>query len=222
MTGSEFLQRRFPSAVACVLACGALAALFFAQRADAQRRPAPIKKKAKVVEIDRVVGLGTRGKIKTPEYDTNIPRGRASARNWLQIVTTYETTEEWTEEIVFSYHVLVEKQEKGKPKYTLFKGSVAYIEVEKGRRHLSTMFLRPNTVKRYGEPVAIGVEVFVKGELADSASEEDPRVKAQLARLGKGNWWEQEINAEIKNGYLLKKNETPFAFINCDDYETIK
>jgi hypothetical protein len=150
------------------------------------------------------------GKVLTPEYQ--VKRGQMSARtrDWFQITTSYDTMPEWTDEIQFTYYVLVKNKnpaDKGPPQ-SVFKGDVTHINVQKGR-HKSDMYIHPSTLIRYGDVQAIAVLVNVGGRLV--AMDGKPPTSER--------WWEKLAPQE---GYLLNRMQTPFAMLYFDDYEAVK
>jgi hypothetical protein len=149
------------------------------------------------------------GRVLTPEYQVKRNPQNARVKSWYQITTEYETAPEWVDEVEFTYYVLVKntKNPKGPPQ-TVFKGSVTYINVEKGR-HKSDMFLHPNTLARYGEVQAVAVMVNVEGRLV--ALDGKPRTNER--------WWERLAPMD---GLLLPRSETPFAPLYFDDYAPVK
>jgi hypothetical protein len=104
--------------------------------------------------------------------------------------------------------------------FSFYQKSVKYVDIEKGRAHMSTVFLRPSAVKRYGKVIASAVEIFIDGDKVAEKSVSSLKVLPE-------KWW---TNAQVtesaavtsRDGYLLDRSETPFAFVNVDDYEVIK
>jgi len=178
----------------------------------------PGAKPAGVVKIRSIAGLGQREMVKTPEYNTSVSRGKAPAGNWAQILVTFETTPEWINELVFQYYVLcynkTSERDPGRKEYTLFKGAVTHRDVPRGKSRQTAMYLRPNTLARYGNVVAVAVEVLYNGEVVDLKSEEGG------AKIPKDWWKSPELT--VKDGYLFNRQETPFAFVNPDDFEAVK
>lgn len=194
------------------------------------RRPAVGRNPAAVAQADRdaarirkITGLGSRGKIRTPEFRVSSTRASVNPPgHWIQITTEYATKPEWIDELVFQYYVITETRDAGKKLYSLFRATVRYGDVERGTRHFSTVFLKPNTVKRFGEPIGMAVEISYKGNVVATDSD----VKAG-AGLPDGEWWKNphvtdSDAVKTRSGYLLNRSETPFALIDIDDYETIR
>lgn len=166
-----------------------------------------------IVRIRSITGEGGRNLVETPIYSTTISRGSNPAGRWAQISVVYDTEPEWIDELVFQYYALC--RDKKTENYVLFKGAVSHIEIPQGRSHVSTMFLRPNTLLRYGEVVAVAVEIMGRGEQVAVSHSELPKAKLPP------DWWKSP-RVTAKDGYLLSRDKTPFAFVNCDDYEAIK
>lgn len=196
--------------------------------AQAVRRPAvgravPAKTERDVLRIRKLTGLGTRGKIRTPVFRATSSRAAINPPgDWIQITVEYSTTKDWIDELVFQYFVMSETRVDGKRAYSFFKTTVRYGDIKRSTRHFSTVFLKPNTVERYGEPIGIAVEISHAGKVVDKDSG-----TAASSGLPKGEWWKnpkvtdsQAVTARA--GYLLNRSETPFALLDIDDYETIR
>ncbi|MGI6087619.1 MAG: Amuc_1102 family pilus-like protein [Kiritimatiellia bacterium] len=163
-----------------------------------------------VVVIRKLTGMGPEGKAKTPDYSVS-PSENSRAKDWAKVTVFYDTETEWIDELEFRYTVVVKHPKTGA--FTLFPCTVAYIDIAKGRNHMSTVFLRPNTVERYGELERIAVEIYSKGELLTAAGLPDTPPQ----------WWRLPMtNVRTMPGVLLNRSQTPFAFVGWDNYETIK
>lgn len=174
-------------------------------------------KSEKVLEVKKY----TAEPIKTPMFSTSVERSVIPEKEWMEFKVVYSTFKDWMDDLVFQYYVLVSRKEEGKTVYTLFKKNVKYGDIEKGKGHISAVYLKPKAIKRYGEVVASAVEIMVNGEvIAD-----DQKNTLNL----KDKWWKDaKIMEDPKNpigvleGYLLNRAESPYALINMDDYEVIK
>lgn len=195
--------------------------LFIAAAAWAQVGPRPLQKPESkatdAVRIRKFVGAGRQVLEKTPEYRSSGGSAMKPRGDWAQISVTFDTEPEWIDELVFQYYVMTLKVVQGKRTYSLFKASVKYGDVERGRNHLSCVYLRPNTLKRYGDVVAAAVEILQNGKIVAAESQtEGVSLPDQ--------WWTNPdvVGKEfvtVRDGYLLERSQTPFAFINVDDYE---
>jgi hypothetical protein len=168
-----------------------------------------------VVRIRDLTGVGPRALVRTPEYSTSVSRGKTAARMWAEISVVYDSEPEWIDELTFQYYVLV--YDKAKDEHSLFKGVATYVDVARGRGHVSPMYLRPSTLARYGEVVGVAVEILHQGTSVASETS---------GRQGKGqplpaDWW-KIYQGTVREGVLLDRGRTPFALVNVDDYETIK
>lgn len=200
--------------------------LFSVSRADAQARRAtprttrtgssvqPAAKAAgkEGAVIRKMESTGPNTRVKTPKFNNDANEPQAKAENWARISVQYETDVEWTDALEFRYMVIVKHPKTSA--FSMFPVAVTYIDIPKGKRHTSTVFLRPNTLKRYGNVEWAGVKIYLKGKdtpVAVAQMPNDPRPwTAKLPKL------------TTKNGVLLNRDQTPFAQVAIDNYETIK
>jgi hypothetical protein len=202
------------------LAAALLLGLYTADTARAQQRTARRERTPEEsMTVGKLIGVGRRGLVKTPEYRSNVNRGAGQPREWAQIAVQYETFAEWLDDVTFQYWVLAMRKEDGQNVYSLYKKSVRYSDIAAGRDHLSTVFLRPEALERFGPVVAAAVEVTIGGTLVGEASEAEIEVP--------GKWWRNPQVVEspqvtAREGYLLNRVESPWALINMDDYEVIR
>jgi len=197
--------------------------LFSVSRADAQARRAtprtartgssvqPAAKAAgkEGAVIRKMESTGPNTRVKTPKFNNDANEPQAKAENWARISVQYETDVEWTDALEFRYMVLVKHPKTSA--FSMFPVAVTYIDIPKGKRHTSTVFLRPNTLKRYGNVEWAGVKIYLKGKDAPVAVAQmpnDPRP------------WTAKFTT--KAGVLLNRDQTPFAQVAIDNYETIK
>ncbi len=192
-----------------------VAAIVQAQQPAAPRAPDP----KTMINVKKLVWRGRPAIIVTPSYQTSVPRSVVRDGEWARVRVEYDTAPEWIDQITFSYHVLAKRVEKGKELFSLYKKVVTYIDVEKGRSHISTVFIRPNAVERYGDVVAVAVEISIDGAPA--------AVRSEIGIKMPEDWWKNAAVIEsqavtVRDGYLLDRSETPFAFVNYDAFEVIK
>jgi hypothetical protein len=173
--------------------------------------------------LRRLEGIGDEGLVKPPEYTfRNLSKTTARAREWGRVRLSYRTMPEWIDELQVDYYVLLKnnkREKEEKPPFTLLEGSVTYTDVKKGDDHLSEAFLHPNTIERYGEIVAVAVEVRYEGETVRLT--ENSKSKAPV----KGKWWillRDDPKVVSKDGYVLNRNHTPFVLANHNAYEPIR
>ncbi len=162
---------------------------------------------------------GGNARIETPQYDTSASRGVTRPGRWWQFSVEYDTKDKWTDELTFEFHVLGLGAVDGKKAYSYYTTRVSYVDIAKKRGHVATVFLRPNTIERYGSPVGFGVEIYHKGEMIAQESE----AATKLSEV----WWKDAnvVKSALvtkRDKYLLNRSQTPFAFVDVDTYETIK
>lgn len=164
--------------------------------------------------VDRILNIKKidAGKVKTPDYVVKPALPTQRTREWYKVEVIYDTDPEWVDEISFTYYVVVKAKQPipGRSAFTLFKGDVTYINVEKGR-HRSDIYLHPSTLARFGDVERVAALVSVGGRLVG--------MEGLPSGSTSTRWWEQ---LPPQDGYLLNRTQTPFAMINFDDYEAIK
>jgi len=204
-----------------MLAAGLCSGLALAQTV----RPAgavAVGRERETLRIRRFPKPGRALIVRSPEYNTSVGRSSSNRkpREWLLFEMIYETSPEWMDTLDFAYSVMTERRTTdGKKEFGLFQVTVRYLDVARGE-HTSCVVLPPNAVARYGEPVAIAVEITQDGKPLASQGE------TAITGLPE-DWWK---NARVldnpsvirREGYLTDRSKTPFALINLDDYEVVK
>lgn len=175
------------------------------------------------VEIKRIPQPNKTAMVRTPEYNVNVqntmPKVSKKPREWALLEVKYETGSKWTDELSFNYYVMTKaKNEEGKDAYSFYTQTLRYVDVPKGE-HMSCVGIPPSLVERYGEPVAIALEIVGKdGAVLDSKNE-------ALMQLPKEWWKDSKVldNTSVtrRNG-MVDRSKTPFALINADDYEVVQ
>jgi len=156
-------------------------------------------------------------------------------RKWIVLEAKYTTYAKWTDQLVFTWHVLLETKsatEKVKgdmekiPPYSYFNQTVNYVNIPKGT-HAASVCLPPSYLERYGEPKAIGLVVTTPdGEMVAGDSESEIKdIKSH------SKWWEDNKIMDHKDGKgepmierrqgLLDRSKTIWALVNPNDYEMV-
>lgn len=153
----------------------------------------------------------TKNMISSPQFSyTGAQQYQANLREmWLEVEVTFAVGPEVTDELTLKYFILV----NGK----LLTGEVTHTNVMAGRERRSVMYIPPRALARFNDnrPVTtitvqnIAVQIVQQGSVKDEMSL--TRAPAQ---------WYSSLPAV--NGFVLNKNETPFAPIYWDRYEQIK
>jgi hypothetical protein len=133
-------------------------------------------------------------KIQAVSFEAAILPG--SNRTWIKIVATFQTLPRWCDGVAFSYAVLLGAENQ----FRVLPGTVRYANV-KGGTNRAVMYISPNTVERFGAPLAAHVKAFYKDELAD-----DVALKPQS---NVPSTWEAQYAKY--NGLLLTVIHTPWV-----------
>ena len=125
------------------------------------------------LKIRKFNALGTRALVETPQVKSNVARSSGSPKKWHTISVLYDTSPEWLDEITVEFHILssTKDPETKKKVFSLYKLVVRYMDIERGRGHTATAFLRPTALKRYGQPIAVATVFSAKGKVIDFKSE---------------------------------------------------
>ena len=157
-------------------------------------------------------------------------------RRWIVTEAKYRTDAKWTDQLTFTWHILLEtksatEKDKGDrekiPPYSYFSQSVTYVNIPRGS-HAASVCLPPSYLERYGEPKAIGLVVTdPNGKMLAGDSESEIKdIKSH------SKWWEdskimdakqpgaQEPMIERRQG-LLDRSKTIWALVNPNDYEMV-
>lgn len=165
----------------------------------------------------------TRVSTKTPVYTTSVARSGSARTNkeWGAFVVEYETAPKWLDSVTFTYYVMSKgENDEGAVAFSLFKTAVTYVNVAEGS-HKSMVYLRPSAMARYGEPVAVAVEITADG------TQIEPKSVERGITMPDGAWWKNPLVVDrdtvtVRDGYLLPHTQTPFALINIDDNEEVQ
>jgi hypothetical protein len=178
----------------------------------------------------RITGIEWRGanaSVREPQYEYRDGKRATSGKNtpqWLVITTTYDTGTNWIDSLSVTYHVLLPAEQgaaRNDGQFLLCESTVVYLDVKGELGHKSTMYLRPNTIERYGEPVAVGVEISFGGERV-SKCDFAPACSLTKEARQSGKWWEAIRGSRrvvSKDGCLLNRAQTPFALTDFSDEE---
>ena len=186
------------------------------------RKPAqPSRSRSsEAIRIRKLEGVGRQSLVKTPEYRVDVGRDSGRAREWGQISVTYETgrAKQWLDEVTVNYFVMAENPADNEKPFSLYKLSVTYLDVEGASSHLSTVYLRPAALKRFGPVLGVAVEIEVDREKVASEQISGGKLK-QIAE-----WWKNPtvVDSERltrRDGYLLPRSRSPFALVNIDSHE---
>lgn len=128
---------------------------------------------------------------------------------WLEVEVEFAALPEWTDELTAKYFILL----NGK----LLTGEVTHVHVPAGRELRSVMYVTPRTLARFNgdRPLAANSIRNIAVQLVQGGA---VKSEASLERAAAG-WF---AAVPPVTGFLLNKNETPFAPLYWDRYEQIK
>jgi len=99
----------------------------------------------------------------------------------------------------------------------LLLGGHSLINVAKGQRHHSVLYLHPQAAVRFNYDWLYAAIVLKAGDNEYIVQQTRPGVAKLDPTL---RWWEKtETLKVVSRDRLLARWETPFAFLNYDDYE---
>ncbi len=163
----------------------------------------------------------------TPVYNLTIgPQRKANSQDWMMVETSfsYEPRERnadpFLDEVTLNYYVLLDNKSRENPTGTLLTGTITHVAVPPGKELHSVAFVSPRTIQRFFNgkspskaqaTQAVGITISRQGQI----------VAEQSVGLGKGKpqWWNQ---FQQTPGYVLSKDQTPFAPLFWDYYEALK
>lgn len=164
--------------------------------------------------------------VTTPEYSINYgPKNKKVPKNkdFLELEVSFDwqpraKEPKFLDDLTLNYYVLLSNKSKEYPKGVLLTGSVTHTAIPQARGLNSVMYVSPRTLERFFDGKApntvnatvvdVGVTITKQGQLV-----------AEKSWKGKGQWWS---TLQQVSGYVLNKNETPFAPLAWDYYEAIK
>ena len=146
-----------------------------------------------------------------PDLRTSNPGRRT--RDWYRISTEYQTAPGWMDDLSITYYILFQPDPRSAElrspaPFVLLRGQSDYVNVKQGR-HISEMYIHPNTMDRYGAIVRIGAVFRSQGRLLAAASDPSSRER----------WWEQLPPVD---GLILPRHLTPYNPTSPDHYEAVQ
>jgi len=173
---------------------------FFGLKAGGQTRAADF-------QITKI----TKNLISTPQFTySGAEQFQSDQRNrWLEVEVEFTAVPDWTDELTFKYYILY----NGK----LLTGDVTHTNVAGGRGNRSVMYVSPRTLARFADNRGITANMFqnIAVQIVQQGAVKD---ELSLARAP-AEWFATMPQVA---GFVLNKNETPFASLYWDRYEQIK
>lgn len=170
--------------------------------------------------------------VKTPDISGGpTGKGKGKGRDFLavEVIFSWQPRDQKApthlEEATINYYILLNNKgvNPEDPKAeTLLTGSVTHVSIPQGKDLKSVIFVSPRTLEKFfhGKVPAtlnnivrdVGATITREGEIvAQGSAKSDIRNKTP--------WW---VEMPFTDGFLLNKNQTPFAPLIWDYYEEIK
>jgi hypothetical protein len=153
----------------------------------------------------------TKNLISTPQFvftgaEQFVPNQRD---RWLEVEVEFGAAPAFTDELTFKYFILLTGR--------LLTGEVTHTNIAAGRDNRSVMYVSPKTLARFlnNRPVTPNVVQNIAVQIVQQGA-----VKDELSLVRAPAQWFSTIPQVT--GFVLNKNETPFAPLYWDRYEQIK
>jgi hypothetical protein len=153
----------------------------------------------------------TKNLITAPQFNySGAERYATSQRDrWLEAEVEF-TASQFTDELTFKYYILLNG--------TLLTGDVTHVNISAGRENRSVMYVPPRALERFANNRTITENSFqnVAVQIVQQGA-----VKAEASLAKAQPQWFATLQA-APSGFVLNKNQTPFASLYWDRYEQIK
>jgi hypothetical protein len=128
---------------------------------------------------------------------------------WLQVEVEFTAAPELTDELTFKYHILFNG--------SLLTGEVTHVNISAGRENRSVMYVPPRVLARFANnrPITENLCQNVAVQIVQQGT-----VKAETSLNRAAPQWFATLPQVA--GFVLDKNQTPFAPLYWDRYEQIK
>jgi hypothetical protein len=168
--------------------------------------PAP-ESAAGAVQITKIA----KNLITAPQFNySGAERYATNQRDrWLEVEVEF-TTSQFTDELIFKYYILLNG--------TLLTGDVTHVNIPAGRENRSVMYVPPRALERFANnrPITENLLQNVAVQIVQQGA-----VKAEASLAKAQPQWFATLQA-APSGFVLNKNQTPFASLYWDRYEQIK
>ncbi|PYJ25435.1 MAG: hypothetical protein DME91_03860 [Verrucomicrobia bacterium] len=153
----------------------------------------------------------TKNLITAPQFNySGAERYATNQRDrWLEVQVEF-TASQFTDELTCKYYILFNG--------TLLTGDVTHVNIPAGRENRSVMYVPPRALERFANNRPITDNLFqnVAVQIAQAGA-----VKAEASLARAQPQWFATLQA-APSGFVLNKNQTPFAPLYWDRYEQIK
>ena len=163
--------------------------------------------------------------LESPAYGgARYDKRGAKAKEWLEVEVTFEwqprlRDPKYTDELTFNYYILLKNKSALYPQGTLLVGSVTHTSIPQERDMHSVVYISPRTLERFFDGRVPGNVEQALVDVGVTVTKQGQEVAATSWKSRSGSWWPQ---FQQTPGFVLNKNETPFAPLAWDYYEAIK
>ena len=163
--------------------------------------------------------------LESPAYGgARYDKRGAKAKEWLEVEVTFEwqprlRDPKYTDELTFNYYILLKNKSPLYPQGTLLVGSVTHTSIPQERDMHSVVYISPRTLERFFDGRVPGNVEQALVDVGVTITKQGQEVAATSWKSRSGSWWPQ---FQQTPGFVLNKNETPFAPLAWDYYEAIK
>jgi hypothetical protein len=149
--------------------------------------------------------------ISTPQFAfTGAEQHALNGNNrWLEVETEFTAGPDFTGELTFKYYILFNGN--------LLTGEVTHVNILSGRGKRSVMYVSPNALDHFSGNRPITPEAC-QNVAVQIVQQDSVKSEASLARA-QAQWYAALPQV---SGFVLNKDQTPFAPLYWDRYEQIK
>lgn len=164
--------------------------------------------------------------VESPTYSgVRYDKRGAKAGNWLEVEVTFDwqprmKEPKYTEELTANFYILLKNpnQQNGN-KGTMLTGSVTLSSIPQGRDLHTVVYVSPRTLERMFDGKLPANADLAVNDIGVTLSKQGQMVATTSWKSKSGEWWP---SFQQTPGFVLNKNETPFAPLAWDYYEAIK
>jgi hypothetical protein len=155
-----------------------------------------------------------------PRFDKRGSR----AKSWLEVEVTFEwqprlRDPKFTDELTFNYYILLRNKSPQYPQGTLLVGSVTHTSIPQEEAMHSVVYVSPRTLERFFDGRLPANAELALVDVGVTITNQGQQVASTSWKSKSGEWWPQFPQT---SGFVLNKNETPFAPLAWDYFEAIK
>ena len=153
----------------------------------------------------------TKNLVSTPQFTyTGAQQYPTNQRDrWLEVEVEFSAAPAFTDELTFKYFILLNGR--------LLTGEVTHTDISAGRENRSVMYVSPRALARF-----MGNRAITPNAVENIAVQivQQGAIKGELSLARTAPQWFAAMPQV--SGFVLNKNETPFAPLYWDRYEQIK